>query len=257
MTRIRIIGLCLAAAFAISAVAAATASAEAPEIGRCKKVTVKKAGKYSSATCTALKTGGEYEWTPGVEKAKFTGTSATATSPTATLETVKKIKVTCSKEEATGEFTSPKTVGNIVVKFTGCKEGLGNVCHSGTEEGVIITNVLSGSLQWENKELKHVALDLVPESGEYFVEFTCGPANAKVKGSVLVNVKAGKMETKPVEKYSGKGGKQKPEFYQTASGEKIKDVLESKLGATEFEQAGQTVTNDQTDEEALEVNWFV
>ena len=52
-------------------------------------------------------------------------------------------------------------------------------------------------------------------------------------------------------------GRQKPEFYETASGEKVKDVLLSKLGEREFEQAGQKITNTQTDEEALEVNYFV
>jgi hypothetical protein len=62
------------------------------------------------------------------------------------------------------------------------------------------------------------------------------------------------METKVEQKFSAKKGKQKPEYYYNAADEKIKDVLISKIGGTEFEQAGQTVTNVQTDEEALEVN---
>ena len=58
------------------------------------------------------------------------------------------------------------------------------------------------------------------------------------------------------QKFSAKKGKQKPEYYYTATGEKVKDVLISKIGGpgAELEQSGQTVTNTQTDEEALEVN---
>jgi hypothetical protein len=79
-----------------------------------------------------------------------------------------------------------------------------------------------------------------------------------VKGSVLVNSKDGKMETKPVQKYVGTKGIQKPSEYETAGGAKVKDILESEIvGVTKFERAGQTITNTQTDEEALEVNWFV
>jgi len=50
-------------------------------------------------------------------------------------------------------------------------------------------------------------------------------------------------------------GKQKPEYYYTATGEKVKDVLMAKIGGSSpLAQAGQTVTNTQTDEEALEIN---
>jgi len=254
MKRIRIIALCLVAAFAMSAVAAATASAEAPEIGRCKKVTVKKSGKYSSATCIALKAGGEYEWTAGSVKSGFTGSGGVGT-----LETVGKNKVICKTEKAVGNYGTPKTVNGVVVTFTGC-ETTGFTCTTvGQAAGTLVTKPLEGSLQWEKKALKKVALDLVPAAGaELFIEFGCGPLTIKVKGSVLVNVKAGKMETKPVQKYVGTKGIQKPSEYETAGGAKVKDILESEIvGVTKFERAGQTITNTQTDEEALEVNWFV
>ena len=95
------------------------------------------------------------------------------------------------------------------------------------------------------------------ERTELFVEFRCGPANAKVKGSVMTNL--------PVEQ-SGDDVRTRNSLPKTANrnrntitqatGEKVKDVLLSKIGgpAAELEQAGQTITNSQTDEEALEIN---
>jgi hypothetical protein len=126
----------------------------------------------------------------------------------------------------------------------------------GKAEGEVVTVPLAGSLVWE-KFGKKVSIDLVPQSGELFTEFQCGPANVKVKGSVLTNVAANKAETKFELKFTAKKGKQKPEYYYTSSTEKVKDVLISKIGATEFEQAGQTLTNVQTNEEALEVNTVI
>ena len=251
MKRLRSGGLCLVAVVAVSALAAASASAEAPEMGRCVKV-APGTGHFATSKCTSHKTGGEFEWLPGAVKTKFTGVGGVGT-----LETVLKLRVTCKTEASSGEFTSPKMAGNIQVKFAGCESGGFKCSTSGAPLGEIKTNTLAGTLVWENK-LKHkTALDLVPASTELFVEFDCGPLNAKVRGSVLTNVKSGETKTVFPLKFTDKEGHQKPEFYETTSGEQIKDVLESKLGEREFEQAGQKITNTQTDEEALEVNWFV
>ncbi len=248
----RIAGAVMVAVVA-SAVLASGASAEAPEIGRC---VAHAGGKYINNVCTKAAKGtkvGSFEWESGAIKKKFTGTGGAAT-----LETIHAVKVTCKTEASTGEFTSAKTVGNINVLFTGC-ESLGYKCKTPSSgEGEIVTNPLAGSLVWE-KYKKKVAIDLVPQSGEWFVEFTCGPATAKVKGSVMTNIPVNKSEVKVTQKFTAKKGKQKPEYYYTATDEKVKDVLISKIGGpgAELEQAGQTVTNVQTDEEALEVNTIV
>ncbi len=250
MKRFGWIGSCLVVAMMLSVVVVATASAEAPEIGRCVS---QAGGVYTNNICTkAAKPGkvGSFEWKSGAIKNKFTGTGGAAT-----LETVHAVKVTCKTEASSGEFTSAKTVGNINVLFTGC-ESLGYKCKTpGGGEGEIETNPLAGSLVWE-KFKKKVAIDLVPQTGEWFVEFQCGPAAAKVKGSVMTNVPVNKAEVKVEQKFTAKKGKQKPEYYYNASDEKIKDVLISKIGGpgAELEQSGQTVTNIQTDEESLEVN---
>ncbi len=250
MKQMKAIGVVVIALIATAAVTTSPAWAEAPEMGRCVAQT---GGKYTDNLCTKLaKPGktGSYEWFAGAVKNKFTGAGGAAT-----LETVHAVKVSCKTEESTGEFTGPKTVGNVHVAFTGC-ESLQYKCenHGGTT-GVINTNPLSGSLVWE-KYGKKAAIDLVPQETELFVEFECGPANAKVKGSVLANIPVKVVKTSFEEKFTAKKGKQKPEYYYTSKTEKVQDVLMSKIGGpgVAFEQAGQTVTNTQTDEEPLEVN---
>jgi hypothetical protein len=252
----------------------ATAWASPPEIGRCV-ASPGKTGLYTTNTCTKLakankKTGkieGAYEWEAGVAnegkpgaKNHFTGESSTAT-----LENTAKIKVQCSHEVSSGEFTSPKTVGNISVTFTGCKEGLENKCTSpGAKQEEIKTDTLAGELVWEKwgSKLKKVAIRLFPQSGSVFAEFQCGPGFSEVRensalGGILASLPVGKMETNVDEKFVAKSGKQKPDAYYNSKGEKIACFLEANIGKTPFEQAGQTETNVQTDEEALEVNYVV
>lgn len=248
MRYLRTMGVGFLAALLASAVVVASAWAEAPEIGRCVS---RSGGKYTNNVCTKAAKGtkvGSFEWEAGAVKKKFMGVGGAGT-----LETVKANKVTCKTENSSGEFTSPKTVGNINVTFIGC-ESLGYKCVSpGSAEGELKTNLLAGSLVWE-KFGKKVAVDLIPQSTELFIEFQCGPANVQVKGSVLTNLPANKAETKVEMKFTAKKGKQKPEYYYTSKTEKVKDVLIAKIGATEFEQSGQTITNVQTAEEPLEIN---
>ncbi len=59
LKRFRIVGLCLVAVFAMSAVAASAASAQLPEFGRCKH----EAGTYSKPNCENG-AGTEYNWVP-------------------------------------------------------------------------------------------------------------------------------------------------------------------------------------------------
>jgi hypothetical protein len=250
MQRLGRVAACLGAAAAVSVIVAAGAWAQAPEVGRCAS---HAGGKYTNNVCTKLakgKTVGSFEWEAGAIKNKFTGVGGVGT-----LETIHGVKVTCKAESSDGEFTSAKTVGNIAVAFTGCESADFKCSSAGATAGEIVTNPLAGTLVWEKYGTK-VAIDLVPQSTELFVEFNCGPATAKVKGSVLTNIPDDKAETKVDEKFTAKKGKQKPEYYYTSKTEKTKDVLITKIGGAgaELEQSGQTITNVQTDEEALEVN---
>jgi hypothetical protein len=72
MRRVRIIGLCVIAALAICAVAVSSASAAAPEFGRCIKKSKAEGSGYSNAGCTtSAESGAKYEWTNSLSKAKF------------------------------------------------------------------------------------------------------------------------------------------------------------------------------------------
>lgn len=253
MKSIRTAGLCLVAALVVSAMAAASAMAEAPEVGRC---VAKAGGNYINNGCSkkAKKPGtGTFEWEPGAPTGTFTGKSTGA----ATLETKSKVKVSCAGETSTGEFTSSTEVGNVHVTFTGCSSNGFECESSGAGKGVVKTNTLAGKLVWEKKG-KSVAIDLFAQPpGTLLAQFSCGPAAAEVKGSVLGTVApVNKMVTSAEQKFSAKKGVQSPKEYITSTGEKVADFLESKIGALPFEESAQTVTNIQTSTsgEELEVS---
>jgi hypothetical protein len=275
MRRIRIVGLCLVAVFAIGAVSATGASAfgEPPEVGRCIK---KAGGDWKDGGCkTPAKAGEEkFEWYPGfkankhgeeklIVKNKFTSKSKPETS--IQLETTGagnpgKVKsvVKCKGQTSNGEVTGPKTNVATNVVFTGC-ESSGLKCKSskgGEVEGEIKVNNLSGNIALEKKgetqAKDKVANRFVPTGGGHFVDFACGGIAVEVRGAVLNNVVANAMKLTATVKFVAKGGKQKPEKF--LGGEK--EVLESKFSNVpgEFEQSGQTLTTIQTNEEKLEIN---
>jgi Regulator of chromosome condensation (RCC1) repeat/IPT/TIG domain len=225
-----------------------------PEFGRCLKV-AKGTGQYENAGCTKRGGAKSYEWYPGVVEAGFKTTIKPTTK--ATLETVKKVKLTCTGETSTGSITGAKAVGNVVVKFTGCVSGTKKCTTVGLAEGELETKTLEGVLGIERitvkegKETRHVALDLYPvgKTGA-FLEYTCtGSAPATLSGSILAPVTTDKMLTTATLKFTATAGKQKPEAF--LGGEK--DVLTNTLN----EQVGLTVGSTQTNEEAVEVNaWF-
>ena len=95
-------------------------------------------------------------------------------------------------------------------------EGFFTCSSAGEPAGTIKTNALAGELHWEKgPAAKKIALDLAPQSEPLFVKIECGKTiKIEVRGSVLVNIKDGKMETTLVQKYVGSKGKQKPKFYR-------------------------------------------
>jgi alpha-tubulin suppressor-like RCC1 family protein len=241
-----------------------TALYEAPEFGRCAKGPSEKVktktvyhGGFTAATCL-VRSGtntGQYEWHPGVVKAGFTTTIKPTTK--ATLETAKRGKVTCTGESSAGAITSLRTVGNVVVKFTGCASGTKKCTTAGLGEGELETQRLEGIMGSERitvkegKETRYVALDLYPV-GETaaFLEYTCtGSAPTTLAGSILATVTADKMLGTATLVFTATAGKQKPEAF--LGGER--DVLTNTLN----EQVGLTVSSTQTSEEPVEINaWF-
>ena len=88
-------------------------ASEPPEFGRCPKVPAEKEGTmtvyqggFTTATCQEASAthAGKFEWYPWVVKARFKTVIKPTT--TATLESVSKVKVTCTGESSSGEITA-------------------------------------------------------------------------------------------------------------------------------------------------------
>ncbi len=154
MRRTRIICMAIAAVFAMSAVAVASASAAKPELT--------KEGKA------------------GVELVKkaFTGKSG-AGELSSSLGTVK-----CSADETVeGKVTGLKT-DETKVKFTGCKLESTSCQSSGAAAGEIVTNLLASELVYTNEAKKEVGIKLKPKTGTSFVKFSCGSLELEVTGEI-------------------------------------------------------------------------
>jgi hypothetical protein len=243
MTPIRTMGACLVAALALSAVAAAGASAEDPEFGRCL---AKVGGKFENSGCTLVAKEAskqKFEWTAVILKNKFNGHMSTGI---ATLETVAGTKITCTAESNKGaEFTGPKTVGALVAKFTGCETG-GLKCNSaGNAPGAIDTAVLEGELGVEKQGATDLTDTLAvvlfgPKHGN-LAEFECTAAVKVItKGGVIHPVTKNKMLLTSTEKFVASKGEQKPDKF--VGGPVDEHILESNTNGGAFEEAGQTIT---------------
>jgi len=251
MKRMRILGLCLVAAFAMSAMAVASASAAPPEIGRCIKV-AKGQGRYKDAGCEKGEVkGGIYEWIPGVVKNKFTSTEGKST-----FETVGKQKVVCKSDTDSGEYFPPKEDLETIV-FAGC-EVIGVIngkkvklpCqNAGGPPGVIQTTTLRSLLGFI-KAPNEVGVSLESVTGAPFAEFECGGIRIAITGSVIAPVTPiSKMTLKFKEKFKAIKGIQTPENFEGQP----KDTLTC-TALEKSEPCGFTSVDTVTNEELLEIN---
>ncbi len=205
MKHLRIIGLCLAAVFAVLAVAVSSASAASPEWGKCE---AKIGGKYKDANCQekASHGAGAFEWIKGAKlpNVPFTGHSEGSGGVLSTggvgcsggtfgLKRVPRAKcvegggevqeaepgghlnVECEAESNSGEQVGKDKVANVNVTFTGCKLFGSSPCTSeGAAEGEVRTNTLKGELGYINKATHEVGLKLEPATKHgNFAKFIC------------------------------------------------------------------------------------
>jgi hypothetical protein len=155
----RLVGLVFTTVLAMNLVAAAVAAAAGPE--------------FSPGTLDKFSTSDEF-----------------------TLENALTSAVNCESNSATGEVTGVKTVGSLIITFSGCTSPEGGGCqvHSvGAGTGKVLWNALNvelGSVKTSEAE-SGVGLLLKPASGTAFttIEGSCVAVNpAPVTGDVVAEV---------------------------------------------------------------------
>jgi hypothetical protein len=159
--RFKIMGLCLAAAFVMSAVPAGSAMAAAPEF-------------------------------------LFTSSSVTFTSKAGKLETSSGEEVNCTSSSGAGEFegTSPsKKITKVTVSYHGCTSKILTNTYkcktAGANEEEIKTRELEGTIGYINKNTtpREIGLLFQPKGGGNFAEFECvhskETVTIRVKGSII------------------------------------------------------------------------
>jgi hypothetical protein len=266
MRRMRITGsVLLAALVVLCSLAAASASAELPELGRCVKtegvVTGKKtvySGGYKGKTCVAASPTkkGKYEFLAGPGPANhFYGIGE---EPEPVLETTAGRKVECSEEVLEGEYTGPKTL-KAKISFGGCSTGSeprrncqsnpvteGQIEGGGTFEGTLgtITNAAKPVVGWDIKR----------EGGGAAFTFECGiPPQGltaeTIEGSVIAPLSKGffgtdinKMSEYATLKYRQKKGLQLPEMFEGGAKDVLSTTLVEGLAAPVTEQTGLETT---------------
>lgn len=246
MTRIKVLGLCLVAAFALSAFAAV--GAQAGQLGKCEKtskVEKKYTGKYTDKYCKTLATEAEkaegkknkYEWVASTVAIPFTSEGGPSHLKGAAGE------ITCESGSDSGTYEVGGVNNKDTFKFFGCKLlPFGLVCKSyqvGTLAGEITTNELASKFidhgekglsgkepaageVWEQETNAGTTTDPVFGPGPFLADFECGGVPFSVTGSVsgvvpanFVNGKLKKGKAGKVVKGKRKAGK--PTFTEVFS----------------------------------------
>ena len=209
MKRIRIIGLSLVAVFAMSALVAASASAESlPRYANCEKVAPiakKYHGEYANKDCEPPKTEtekqaaekdeGKYELTPwgATETYKVTSTSKKSILDSY-IGGVLKYKVECATDKDTGEL-SGEEADEEVTTYTKCKGkeepgGKAVPCENAGKE-TIKAEIHSELTFKEGKAFVSIG----SKGPVYLAEFKCGTNTLEIGGSAQGEVKPTTVNT--------------------------------------------------------------
>ena len=209
MKRIRIVGLCLVAVFAMSAViAASSASAAFPQFTACAKVVVKESGQWNNKECTipskhvvkAKPVEGSYElesW-EHLKKKTLSGKNGVSTLLSYIPESEAEFwkggtvvgTVTCKNAKSTGEITGEKTT-TTTVTFAGCtSEGKKCTSLQALEKvGDITTNKLETVMGFESGPGSRVITEVRADDGSEGVgnqaEFNCQGTEISTNGTLL------------------------------------------------------------------------
>jgi hypothetical protein len=249
---------CLAAVAFLGA-AAAGASAEAPEFGRCVR---QAGGKYADRGCTETTAGREsYEWEPGPgPKARFTEALSGGKAFRWKLATNE--EGFCSGETATGEYSGPKAVGHVNIVLSGCTfTGPSGNC------GTVALEPLAGEIGvytvGETAKRDKLGLKLTPEAGELLAEFECAAGvNPYIwhGGSIIVPLKTNRMLSQELLKYKqrhppGYNEEQEPASFVGETPSPLQATSNFRVGGEKvFAPMGWGMSTELTNEEGLEAN---
>ena len=227
MRRIRIVGLCLVAVFASSAIASSTASATAPEYGQCIKEETKELPGFSDSKCTKEATeekDATYEWVPGFNA---TESGFTIHGGASTLLTTGGETLTCTSVTAAGEYLSGGNNKELKTRLTlaGCKTNGLTCTVEGKAAGEIETNELIGIVGYEKEPVGTTARKTVlelhpgPTAPEHrFMVYKCTSAltvewrgtDGAEDAGILVPIKNDTAVASEILKYKDTKGVQKP-----------------------------------------------
>jgi len=249
--------LALAATALLAAVAGTSASAAAPEFGKCVPA-VGKTGEYIGSHCTAPAGGtGKYNWVAGPgAKPKFEGTSETAP-----LLEMPGLKISCSVATYNGEYTGAKTA-SVTVDLIGCLnvESHKKCQTNPVKEGEIEPpGALEGEIGFVNiAGVQHVGLDL--KRSPVIAGFTCGEPNelpevtGTLEGSVIGQINpVNTMREVLGLKYKAEGLTQIPESFEGGEKDTLTAKLTSGLTTTEGPAVLKIKLVDILNEEPIEI----
>ncbi len=225
MKRIRIVGLCLVAVFALSAVVAASASAELPEYKACAKASPKGSGKFNDKNCSIPSKGGVKEggyevaeWNKA-KKLTFTGKNGESTLDSYIPEKEAEFwtggtvvgKVVCKSGKSAGKITGPKT-GTVTVEFKTCSSEGKKCTSTGAKPGTIKTNLLNTVIGYDASKEVVSLVEGGSEGTGLSASFNCEGLAIETTGSVL-GVDTGNLnkfakESTQTFKVNAKGGQE-------------------------------------------------
>jgi hypothetical protein len=262
MNRIRLAGVSLLAVLATCTVTAASASAQAPEFGRCLQLTGEQAGHggYTNSACTSAssKKTGSFEWYPGAAKASFTTKNKTGTK--IFFEGVNHTRVTCSGESSSGEYTSPKLEEHVVFRFTGCETMGLAVSSEGAASGEVVSNPTECELgvlaKGGSARSDEVGLTCAEEAAFMWMKWRGYGLSVEwcLRGWWFFTVKSNHMESVTTLHSRQSHGVQYWEKFVEGPLEPLEASFD---GGKTWERAALRLTSIQTNEEAIEINSVV
>jgi alpha-tubulin suppressor-like RCC1 family protein len=220
-------------------------------LGRCVKVTA-GTGAYKTNTCTEALAEGSWKWETGFTKAGFSGKPIVETE--IAIESEGGTKIACEGESATGEYSGPAQVKNVMLKLTGCKlTSSGEKCTStGAATGEIVSGALEGTLGWIEPETNKVGLELTAPLEGLMATAECGSTKITLGGELIGQITpTNTMRKTFTVRYKQKKGSQAVQHFWN---EINNATLELSVGEAKPEQAALALEETLTNEEEVEIN---